>query len=277
MKDLFSLRGKTIIITGAAGFFGQHFARGVLDNGAKKLIVIEHPKAGDGFHKKLARKYGRNRIEWHKVDLYDHKAAEKCYKDILRKSKKIDVLVNNAFDFSSRTGFAPGDEGAIHKATHEHLSNAFESGIYWAVLASQKIGSAMKKQGGGSIINICSMYSLVAPNPLLYQGTSHSPNPPGYTIVKSGLLAFTRYCASFMAPARVNAILPGAFPNFEEHFKKAGKSYEKDFVPRLVERTLLKRVGYPEDLIGGLVFLASDASSYITGQGLVIDGGWTVT
>lgn len=277
MKNIFSLKGKNIIITGAAGFFGQYFARGVLDNDAKKLIVIEHPKVGDKFYKELIRKYGKNKIEWHKTDLYNTKEAEKCFEDILKKNKRIDVLVNNAFEFSPRTGFAPGDEGAIHKITHEQLQNAFESGIYWAVLGSQKIGLAMKKQGGGSIINICSMYSIVAPNPLLYEGTNHSPNPPGYTIVKSGLLALTRYCASFMAPVRVNAMLPGAFPNFKEHFKKAGKSYEKDFVPRLVERTLLKRVGYPEDLIGALVFLASDASSYITGHGIVIDGGWTVT
>jgi len=277
MKDIFSLKNKIVIITGAAGFFGQYFAKAVLDNNARKLIAIEHPKVGDKFYSELVSNYGKDRVEWHKLDLYNNKDAERCYRKILRDNKRVDVLVNNAFDFSPRTGFAPGDAGTIQKATHSQLLSAFESGIYWAFLTTQKIGLKMREQGGGSIINICSMYSLIAPSPLLYEGTNHAPNPPGYSIIKSGLLAFTRYCASFLAPVRVNAILPGAFPNLQERFEKAGKSYEDDFIDRLVSRTLLKRVGHPEDLIGALIFLSSDASSYVTGQGIVVDGGWTVT
>ena len=134
----------------------------------------------------------------------------------------------------------------------------------------------MQDTGNGSIINICSMYSVVAPDPELYAGTQHSPNPPGYSIVKAGLLAFTRYSAGFLAPIRVNAISPGAFPNLDEKHEKAGKSYEGDFMERLRARTLLKRFGHPRDLMGALIFLTSDASSYITGQNIIIDGGLTV-
>ena len=133
----------------------------------------------------------------------------------------------------------------------------------------------MKRQGRGSIINVATMYAIVAPDPHLYEGTRFL-NPPGYSAAKAGMLAFTRYVASFWGSSgvRANAILPGAFSNTEE---ASGNSVDPDdpFILRLSERTCVGRPGRPQELAGALLFLASDASSYVTGHALVVDGGWT--
>jgi gluconate 5-dehydrogenase len=139
------------------------------------------------------------------------------------------------------------------------------------------LGAQMQKQGGGSIINVSSMYGLVSPDPHLYQGTDFF-NPPTYSVAKAGLLAFTRYVAAFWGSqnVRCNALVPGPFSNTEETTANAVPA-DDPFLKRLVDRTALGRVGRPEELVGALLFLASSASSYMTGQSLVVDGGWTIT
>jgi NAD(P)-dependent dehydrogenase (short-subunit alcohol dehydrogenase family) len=150
-------------------------------------------------------------------------------------------------------------------------------GIYWSVLSVQKIGKRMVAAKSGSIINISTMYAVVAPNPQLYEGTNFS-NPPGYSASKAALLSFTRYVASYWGShgVRANAILPGPFSNTEDAGPNAVETGDF-FIDRLKTRTSLGRIGRPTELAGALLFLASDASSYVTGQGLVVDGGWTVT
>ena len=276
MKDLFSLKGKKIVITGGAGYFGKHFMRGLLDFGADKVINVEYPGRGKDFHKELIKKYGAKRVSLYEVDLYDDKATDKLYKKILKENKNIDVLVNNAFEFSPRTGFAPDRSGAFEKATHEQISTSFEAGVWWAFQATQKFGFEMKKRGKGSIVNIASPAGVRAISPKQYEGFEHTPNPPGYGIAKAGLLALMRYSATFLAPVRVNALSPGAIPNLKEKHEHAGKGYKDAFLDRLAERMALGRCGRPEELVGGLIFLVSDASSYVTGHNLLIDGGWTM-
>ena len=134
----------------------------------------------------------------------------------------------------------------------------------------------MKKAGSGNIINICSMYGVVVPSPHLYRNTRKF-NPPGYSMAKAGLFQFTKYTASFFGPeVRANAISPGSFPNTEMTGPNAVGADDKNFLDRLAERTLLGRPGHARELVGPLIFLASDASSYVTGANIVVDGGWTV-
>ncbi len=268
--DIFSLKGKTALITGGAGYFGQQFVPGLLDNGADTVIIVEKPGTLDTF----SRKYP-GRIAWHEVDLYKREETDALYETILKEFDSVDILVNNAFEFSPRTGFSPDGSGVLERATYDQLLTSFESGIWWAFQATQKFGSAMKMRGNGSIINIASPYGVIAPSPLTYKGFEHVPNPPGYGIIKSGLLQMTRYCASFLAPVRVNALLPGAIPNLKEQHERAGKAYKDEFLDRLAERMILQRVGRVQELVGPLVFLASDASSYVTAHSLHVDGGWT--
>lgn len=276
MKDLFSLKSKKILITGGAGYFGNYFVNGLLDYDAKKVIIIEYPGKAKSFYKELVKKHGAKRVALYEIDLYDYKAVDKFYDKILKDNKNIDVLVNNAFEFSPRTGFAPDRSGVLERATHEQLLISFEAGVWWAFQATQKFGLEMKKRGKGSIINIASPAGVRAISPKQYEGFEHAPNPPGYGIAKAGLLALMRYSATFLAPVRVNALSPGAIPNLKEKHERAGKSYKDEFLERLAERMALGRCGRPEELVGGLIFLASDASSYVTGHNLLIDGGWTM-
>lgn len=268
--DTFSLKERIALITGGAGYFGQQFVPGLIDFGADKVIIIERPGVKNPFPKKYAR-----RIVWYEVDLYDREITNRAYNEILKKYKRVDILINNAFEFSPRTGFGQ-ERKVLEKATYEQFLLSFESGIWWAFQASQKFGLKMKVRGKGVIINIASPYGVIAPSPLTYEGFEHNPNPPSYGVIKGGLLAMTRYCASFMAPVRVNALLPGAIPNLKERVHRAGKSYKDDFLVKLAERMILGRVGRVEELVGPLIFLASDASSYVTGHSLHVDGGWTV-
>jgi len=267
-SELFSLKGKTAVLTGAGGFFGRYFTRALLEQGAKVILIGLSPKTQKFFSQEF-----ENRYQSFFVDLYNREAAKECYEKILD-ANRVDILVNNAFDFSAKTGFNT-EAGKLENATFEQLQASFESGIYWAIQTMQVFGYAMKKQGGGSIINICSMYGIVAPSPDLYEGTDKF-NPPGYSMAKAGLLQFTRYSASFLSPeVRVNAISPGAIPNTESQSHNA-ITKDNPVLERLSKKILLKRMGRPKDLVGALVFLASDASSYITGQNIIIDGGLTV-
>jgi gluconate 5-dehydrogenase len=150
-----------------------------------------------------------------------------------------------------------------------------ESGVYWHALATQVVAEAMAERGGGSIINVSSMYALVSPDPMMYEGTTIF-NPPTYGATKAALLSLTRYTAAFYGRrgVRCNALLPGAFPNLGGNSYNAPRNEE--FLKRLSDRTLLGRYGQAQDIKGAAIFLASDAASYVTGQCLSVDGGWTV-
>ncbi len=281
--NLFSLKGKIVLITGGAGYFGKFFVQGLLDFGAK-VIIVEKSASGhevgeslQEVKKKFLKKYP-NRVFWYETDLYDEKLTDSVYDTILKKHKKIDVLVNNAFEFGPRTGFKFGRKETIKSATHEEFSISFESGIWWAVQATRKFGPAMQKQGAGAIINIASSLGVIAPSPLTYEGFAHSVNPPAYSANKAALLAWTRYSAAFLAPnVRVNALSPGAIPNLSENSRhNRGKEYKDKFLYNLGRKMVLQRCGKPEELVGALIFLASDASSYVSGHNLLVDGGWTV-
>lgn len=273
IRRLFSLENKVAIVTGAAGYFGREFVESLLSAGAKVILYDKVPDMLD-FSQNLKKAYGDEKVKCYQVDFYDHDEYARCLKHACDTNESIDVLVNNAFEFSKDTGFND-PSGKLDAISKEQWMRSLDSGVYWHVLATQIAGSKMKSQGSGSIINICSMYALVSPDPALYEGTT-AFNPPSYGAAKAALLAFTRYVASFYGEygIRCNAIVPGAFPNV------SGTSYnsvqDAEFLQRLVNRTALKRVGILDDLKGVLIFLASDASQYITGQAIVVDGGWTI-
>lgn len=273
-EELFNLRGKTVVVTGACGYLGRHFVRGLLGAGGR-VVMMSHSQALEEHVRAYANEFGPSRVAACQVDFYQLDLLERSLRQLVSQ-EQVDVLVNNAFDFSSRTGFNTPD-GILESSTFDQWRSAFESGVYWAVCTTQIIGTQMKERGRGSIINVSSMYGMVSPNPELYKGTKFF-NPPSYGVMKAGLLAFTRYVASYWGRygIRCNALVPGAFSNTEDQTYNA-VSPDDPFLQRLQEATLLGRVGRPDDLLGALILLASDASSYITGQAIVVDGGWTVT
>lgn len=272
IKDPFSLKNQKAVLTGAAGFFGVYFAESLLQAGVSKLYVSDKNEQGlKDLQKKMNKKYGEGKLVIEVLDQYNIESSQNYFEKIAK--MKVDILINNAFDFTASTGFYDKEKGIVYNTTYEHLKKTFEAALYWPFQATQIFGNFAKKNKRKlSVINIGSMYSFVVPNPLLYEGTGYF-NPPGYSMMKAGLLNQTRYMAAWYAPyVRVNALCPGAIPNYHKSQNK-----DKVFTNRLTERTLLKRLGHPNDLTGTLVFLASGASDYVTGQTVVIDGGWIIT
>jgi gluconate 5-dehydrogenase len=219
--------------------------------------------------------FGHDAVAAHQVDMYDLEALARVFDGIAADEARIDVLVNNAHELGPATGFNTA-AGRLENATFDQWMRNLTGGVYWPALAVQKLGPRMQQARAGSIVNVATMYAVVAPSPRLYEGTT-SLNPPGYSASKAALVAFTRYVASFWGSCgiRANAILPGPFSNTEEDGSNSVR--DEEFLERLRVRTCLGRVGRPQELAGALLFLASDASAFVTGHSLVVDGGWTVT
>lgn len=270
--SLFSLEGRTALLTGASGFLGRTFARTLLSNGAR-LIALGRSERLDDLAAGWVRDFGAERVTSYRVDMYDLPALSAVLDDIAA-HETVDVLVNNAYELGPGTGFNTPD-GALDTATLDQWTRHFTSGVYWPALTVQKLGPGMIERHRGSIVNISTMYAVVAPDPRLYEGTEYL-NPPGYSAAKAATLAFTRYVASFWGGhgVRANAILPGPFSNTEEAGANSVDASDP-FLERLAARTSLRRPGRPDELAGALLFLSSDASSYVTGHALVVDGGWT--
>ena len=274
MNNLFSLKGKKILLTGAAGFFGTYFAEALLSADAEKVFCVDVSESGLADLKKRLDADASKRAEYIVLDQGDQKKVAEVFGRLAEQG--VDVLINNSFVFGAPTGFAPA-RGRIEDATFEQLQKSFESGIYWSIQATQIFAEASKKSGKSlSVINLGSMYSVVVPSPALYEGFDYY-NPPGYSMAKTGLVAFTKYTAAWMGPlVRANILCPGAIPNYEKKSANSEQNKNDAFRQRMIDRTSLKRLGHPKDLVGTVVFLASDASSYITGQMIVVDGGWTI-
>jgi NAD(P)-dependent dehydrogenase (short-subunit alcohol dehydrogenase family) len=271
--SLFSLEGKTAVLTGASGFLGRTFAQSLLANGAR-LLVIGRSERVEEEAKKWAMEFGPKKVRCFRTDMYCAAAFENVLEEIRESERSIDIIVNNAHELGPATGFNVPD-GSLERSTAEQWLKNFTGGVLWAVQMTQILGAVMKKQGYGSIVNIATMYALVAPRPSLYAGTAFI-NPPGYSAAKAALLSFTRYTASYWGEhgVRANAILPGPFSNTEDCGANAVDAADP-FLDRLKACTSLGRVGRPIELAGALLFLASDASSFMTGQAIVVDGGWT--
>jgi len=194
------------------------------------------------------------------IDISSMETINKCFHNILEGMDKIDILVNNA-------AFSSG--GKLGEMTENDWIKGIDGTINGVFRTTEAVIPIMDKNKAGSIINIASMYGIVSPNPSIY-GNSGYDNPPNYGAGKAAIIQFTRYSACHLAKngIRVNAISPGPFPNSEVQENKI-------FIFNLEKKVPLGRIGKPHELKGVIVFLASEASSYITGENININGGWT--
>ena len=272
VNDLFSLQGRPVVLTGAAGFMGQTYSEALVEAGATVVLVDVREKELAELAAGLQKRFGAARVQTRVVDLYDRGAAETFWKSLIRDGL-CEILINNAFDFTSATGFnCP--EGRLENATYEQAEKCFQSALYWTVQSTQILGLEMKRRSQGVIINIGTMYTKQVPSPKLYVGTPQF-NPWGYSAFKGALLQFTRYSAAWLGPeVRVNMLSPGAFPNTQSDTVNPATG---PVLERLLSKIVLNRFGKTGDLVGALIFLASDASAYITGQEIQVDGGITIT
>jgi len=252
--EKFSLSGKVAIVTGGAGLYGKFIVEGLAEAGAIVYVASRNFKKCEEVAKNM-RKKGYDVLSA-KLDQSDKDSVYKLKAKILKEQGRVDILVNNAVLRSMKSYY---DE--IEKFRLSMEVNA--TGIF---NLTRTIGEVMKKQRSGSIINISSIQGIVGPDFTLYEGTNMDA-PPDYFFHKAGLINLTRYFAAKLAPfnIRVNCVSPGGLFN----------NQNPDFVERYNKKTFLGRMAKGEDIKGVIVFLASDASSYITGANIVIDGGYT--
>ena len=259
INELFSLKGKVAVVTGGAGLLGSAMSEALAEAGANVVI------ASRTFEncKKQAESISQNNPEALplKTDITDKTSIQNMVDETLKKFGRLDVMVNNG----GNTKLAP-----LEEMTPELWGQCLSSYLTSIFLCTQAVLPTMRKQDGGNIINISSMYGMVAPDQRIY-GDSGYDSPGHYSAAKGGVIQFTRYCSSYLATGkiRVNTISPGPFPGIPP-----GEKVE--FMDQLSKKTMMERVGQPWELKGTVVFLASEASSYITGQNIVVDGGWTV-
>jgi NAD(P)-dependent dehydrogenase (short-subunit alcohol dehydrogenase family) len=256
--DRFSLAGRVALVTAGAGpLFGRSISTALAEAGATVITASRSRARNEQFAHEL-HMLGHD-VHGLSFDLEDLASIDALHSEVLAIFGRLDILVNSAL---SRDGHA----GAFEQQTPETWSHAADGDFSGLFRQCQRAVETMKKQGRGSIINIASIYGVVSNDPGLYAGTE-MVQPPTYNFVKAGMINFTRYLACYYGHAgiRANCISPGGYFN----------NQPEAFVQRYSERAPLKRMMGHEDLQGAVVFLASDASSYVTGTNLLVDGGWT--
>ena len=262
VERMFRLDGRTAFISGAAGHLGQAMVRGFLSAGARVILNGRQAPRLDELRARLRHEgHDADAIATCAFDVRDEAAFGHC----LAQLPRLDVLVNNAITV---------EMGTVETTTSEHFALAYDSGVRAAFGAMRAAEPALLKAvdatGHASVINIASMYGLVSPDPSIYGATGLN-SPPSYGPAKAALIQLTRHMACHWGPKgiRVNAIAPGPFPRDE--FQRQ----HPEFSARLAAKTPLGRIGTPNEMAGSAVFLGSDASTYVTGACLSVDGGWT--
>ena len=261
-----SLDKKVCIVTGALGLLGRELARGFLEAGAHVVLTdLDHFACIDRAHSLGDGALG------HGADITRPEALATLHAAVLDRFGRVDVLVNNAaINDRFESPSAAARESQMEHYPLELWRRSLEVNVTGMFLCCQTFGSHMAAHGGGSIINVASTYGIVAPDQALYKrpdGTQPFYKSPAYPTTKAAVLGFTRYLAAYWGRAgvRVNALSPGGIENGQERY----------FVEAYAARTPLGRMATPHDYTGAAVFLASDASAYMTGANLVVDGGFT--
>jgi NAD(P)-dependent dehydrogenase (short-subunit alcohol dehydrogenase family) len=255
LGHLFSLEGRVVIVTGAAGLYGRPISEALAAAGATVVLAARGVDAVEAFAADL-RTMGHSAIG-HRLDQADAASVDRLCEDVLERLGRIDVLVNNAVHRSGTDFFGTGGED--FEATHRVNG----SGLF---RLTQRCAGAMARAGSGSIINVSSIYGAVGPDFTIYADTAMT-NAPSYAYDKGGMIAFSRYLATCLGPQgiRSNCLVPGGLETDQD----------ERFIAAYCGRTPLRRMAETDDIKGPVLFLASDASRYVTGVTLPVDGGWT--
>jgi len=261
-KELSSLSGRNALITGASGGLGKVFTDTLGELGAN-LILVDLPGTSlEDLALKVKEKW-KVKVNCYEIDLEIEKQRKSLINNIKKEIDKLNILVNNA-------GFVGNSElphwnTTFEKQSLESWRRAFEVNLTAVFELSQGFVPIMRDSIGASIVNISSIYGFLGPDWRLYSETNMG-NPAAYSASKGALIQFTRWLSTTLAPSvRVNAICPGG----------VFRNQPESFVTQYEHRTPLARMAKEEDFKGALGFLVSDLSSYVTGQSLSVDGGWS--
>lgn len=267
-QNIFDLRGKVAVVTGVKGLLGPAWAKALIDAGAKVAgIDLKGSKPSRDF-KTLQRGHNARVFRVYEADILDRQDVEKAFTNIKKDFGIPTILVNNAGIDQSPT---PSKKGYyFEEIPFEVGRKILDVNVLGSFLMIQIFGGEMAKIKKGSIINIASHYGLVSPDPHFYEHIKGDPpfiKPPMYGPSKAALIQLTRYISVLWGKynVRINSISPGGVFN----------NQDARFVKKYADRVPLGRMAGKEELAGPLVFLASEASSYLTGTNIVVDGGFT--
>lgn len=277
IADLFDLSGRVAVVTGGAGLLGSEFCQTLASAGAHVIVADVDEQAAAALAHSLNTRWplSETSVEIPRAmaigtDVSKAGPVQTMVASTLHNFGRLDVLVNSAaldpkFDL---------EHGGAHINAFEHYpleawNRALEVNLTGMFLCCQAAVAPMLSQGAGVIINVSSIYGLVGPDQRIYQREGERPQykPAYYSVTKAGVLGLTRYLATYYAGKniRVNALTPGGV--FNQH--------DQAFVQAYSARTVLGRMARKDEMNGALLFLASQASAYMTGANLVVDGGWT--
>ena len=265
-RSLFDLTGRVAVVTGGSGILGQHFCTGLAEAGARVAVVDIQAKQAKELAKNLSNRYQVPAIGVG-CDVSKSESVAEMVAYVLSEFGQIEILHNNAAGKSNNLDalFAPFEEYSLDQ-WHEIMAVNLD-GMF---LVAQAVGKQMVTQGkGGSIIQTASIYGIMAPDQRIYQGSFYLERqintPAVYSASKAGVIGLTKYLSTYWAghKIRVNSLTTGGVESgLNDEFKR-----------RYSERIPLKRMAEPNEMVGALIYLASDASSYVTGQNIVVDGG----
>jgi NAD(P)-dependent dehydrogenase (short-subunit alcohol dehydrogenase family) len=257
VQQLFDLSGRVALITGASGHLGHSMADALAEAGARVIVASRKVATARQVAKALSGpKQGQHGAV--AMDHMDETSINTGFDQALRQAGKVDILVCNGHE-------ALGKD--LRSVTKAEFNRQLQNATGYFLLARKFHDHITKQRSRGSVIMIGSMYGVVGSYPQSYEGLGPA-NPVAYQALKGGIIQMVRHLAVYWAPdgVRVNCLSPGPFPS---------SAASPALIRRLKKHSPMQRMGQPHELKGALVFLASDASSYVTGQNLLVDGGWT--
>jgi NAD(P)-dependent dehydrogenase (short-subunit alcohol dehydrogenase family) len=269
LKNFFDLTGRVAVITGGTGLLGQQHAEAIARAGGIPVLADIRVKESDSQGQEWQERFGAQACSI-QADITDPESVNGLLGTVLDRFGRIDILVNNAANNPKMENKAEVEFSRLEFFPLAQWDADLNVGLKGAFLCSQVIGTEMARRGKGVIVNVASDLAVIAPDQRLYRKPGlpedrQPVKPVTYSVVKTGLIGLTRYLATYWADSgvRVNAISPGGVYN----------NQPEDFVQRLTQLIPLGRMANANEYQAAILFLCSDASSYMTGTNLVIDGG----
>ena len=255
------LKDKVVVVTGGAGLIGQEFVKAIIEQNGIAIIADINKNEGQRVSNELSNKLKSNKIDFFELDITSKKSLQECISYLDNKYGRIDALVNNAYPRNKNYG------RHFFDVEYDDFVENLGMNLGGCIIPSQLFSLYFQKQGYGNIVNISSIYGVIAPKFEIYNNTEMTM-PVEYAAIKSGMLHLTKYMAKYLKGTniRVNAISPGGILDGQPN----------EFLRKYNQKCSTKGMLDGKDLNGTLIFLLSDMSSYINGQNIVVDDGFTL-
>lgn len=260
LEDLFCLENKVALVTGGAGYLGTAISYSLAELGATVILASRDVEKCKERAQEICDHFDNPNIALgYKLDITDDELIDDLFNFINEEFGQLDILVNNAYS---------GKTNSFESISEEQWIKDIDTGLT-SVFRVIKNSLELLKKSEGVILNIASMYGHIAPDPEIYEGNDFT-NPPSYGAAKAGVIQLTKYLATFLSKynIRANAISPGPFPH-------GSLEEDEEFMERLRDKNPLNRTGKAYELKGAVALLCSEASSFITGENICVDGGWS--